>query len=131
MLFCCSCNNSLVLLNSRGLCGLNIVCCCCGLGGLGIKSRWDEIFHIHSDQLWGPPSLLYNGHRGLPGVKCPGRGVDHPPPSSTELKETVELYLYSPSSYPVPGRTLLCVDATESQFNMGFLIWRCSIPFSC
>jgi hypothetical protein len=31
------------------------------------------------------------------GVKRPGRGVDHPPPSSAEVKERVELYLYSPS----------------------------------
>jgi len=32
----------------------------------------------------------------FPGVKWPGRGVDHPPPSSAEVKERVELYLYSP-----------------------------------
>jgi len=30
-----------------------------------------------------------------PGVKQPGRDVDHPPPSSPEVKERVELYLYS------------------------------------
>jgi hypothetical protein len=28
------------------------------------------------------------------GVKVPGRGVDHPPLSSAEVKEKVELYLY-------------------------------------
>jgi hypothetical protein len=33
----------------------------------------------------------------FPGVKRPGRGVDHPPPSSAEVKETAELYLYSTS----------------------------------
>jgi DNA-binding sugar fermentation-stimulating protein len=33
----------------------------------------------------------------FPGVKRPGRGVDHPPPSSAEVKERVELYLYSSS----------------------------------
>jgi hypothetical protein len=27
----------------------------------------------------------------FPGVKRPGRGVDHPPPSSAEVKERVEL----------------------------------------
>jgi len=32
-----------------------------------------------------------------PGVKRQGRGVDHPPQSSAEVKERVELYLYSPS----------------------------------
>jgi hypothetical protein len=31
----------------------------------------------------------------FPGVKQPGRGIDHPPQSSAEVKETVELYLYS------------------------------------
>ena len=30
------------------------------------------------------------------GVKRPGRGVDHPTPSSAEVKERVELKLYSP-----------------------------------
>ena len=37
------------------------------------------------------------GTGSLPGVKGQGRGVDHPPPSSTEVKERVEPYLYSPS----------------------------------
>ena len=31
------------------------------------------------------------------GVRRPERGVDHPTPSSTEVKEKVELYMYSPS----------------------------------
>jgi hypothetical protein len=34
------------------------------------------------------------------GVKRPGRGVNHPPTSSTEVKERVELHLYSPSGPP-------------------------------
>jgi len=29
-------------------------------------------------------------------VNRPGRGVDHTPPSSAEVKERVELYLYLP-----------------------------------
>jgi hypothetical protein len=38
----------------------------------------------------GLPSLVYNGYRvSFPGVKRPGRGVDHPPPSSAEVKERV------------------------------------------
>jgi hypothetical protein len=39
------------------------------------------------------------------GVKRPGRGVDHPSQSSAEVKERVELYLYSPSgpSRPIIG----------------------------
>jgi hypothetical protein len=41
----------------------------------------------------------------FPGVKQPGRDVDHPPPSSVEVRKRVELYLYytSGSSWPVIG----------------------------
>jgi hypothetical protein len=37
-----------------------------------------------------------------------GRGVNHPPPSNSEVKERVELYLYFPSRplWPVSGRSL-------------------------
>jgi hypothetical protein len=31
----------------------------------------------------------------LPGVKRPGRGDDHPPPSNVEVKESVIIYLLS------------------------------------
>jgi hypothetical protein len=31
------------------------------------------------------------------GVKLPGREADHSPPSSAEVKDLVELYLYSPT----------------------------------
>ena len=37
------------------------------------------------------------GTWSLPVVKRAGRGVDHPPPSSPEVKERVQLYLYFPS----------------------------------
>jgi len=33
------------------------------------------------------------GTGSFSGVKRPGRGVDHPPPSSAEVKERVALYL--------------------------------------
>jgi hypothetical protein len=68
-----------------------------------------EIFRTLPDRSWGLPSLLYNGYRfSFPGIKRPGRGVDHPPSSSAEVKERVELYLYSPSgpSWSGLGRTL-------------------------
>jgi len=48
------------------------------------------------------------GNESFPGVKRPGRGVDHPPPSRDKVKERVQLYLYSPSGplCPVRGRIL-------------------------
>jgi hypothetical protein len=67
---------------------------CYGLDDPGIKSRWGEIFRTRPDRPWGSPSLLYNGYRVFTGSKRPGRGVEHPSPSGTDVKERVELYLY-------------------------------------
>jgi hypothetical protein len=49
------------------------------------------------------PSSYTIGTGSLPGVKRPGRGINHPPPADAEIKERVELYFYSPSgpSWPV------------------------------
>jgi hypothetical protein len=66
-----------------------------------------EIFRTRPYRPWGPSSLLYTGYRVYsPEVKRPGCGVDHPPPSSAEIKVRVDLYLYSPygSSWPVLRR---------------------------
>jgi hypothetical protein len=51
------------------------------------------------------PASYTMGTGSFPGVKWPGRGGDHQPLSSAEVKERVELYLYSPSgpSWPVIG----------------------------
>jgi hypothetical protein len=78
-----------------------------GLDGPRIESRWGRDFSQPSNRPWGPPSLLYNGYRVyFPGIKRPGRGVDHPPSSSARVKERVELYLYFPCgpSWPVLGK---------------------------
>ena len=39
------------------------------------------------------------GTGSLPGVKRPGRGVDHPLTFSDEVEEIVELYLYDKDRY--------------------------------
>ena len=78
-----------------------------GLDGPGIESRWGgEIFRT------GPrahPASYIIGTGSFPGVKRPGRGVHNTPPCSTEVKEEVELYLYSTSepSWPAVGWNLL------------------------
>jgi hypothetical protein len=43
------------------------------------------------------PASYTMGTESFSGVKRLGRGVDHRLPSSADIKETVELYLYSTS----------------------------------
>jgi hypothetical protein len=63
-----------------------------GLDGSGIEAWWGRDFPP-----LGPPSLLYNGYQLFPGGKLrPGRDADPSTPSSAEVKNRVELYLYSP-----------------------------------
>jgi hypothetical protein len=55
------------------------------------------------------PASYTMGTGSFPGVKRPGRGVDHPAPSRAEVKETVELYLFF----------LLNVTGTPTQWVQG------------
>jgi hypothetical protein len=79
-----------------------------GLDGPEIESRWGEIFHTRSDRPWGPTNLLYNGYRVFPGGKAARVWHWTLTPSSAEVEERVELYLYSPSGrlWPVLRWTL-------------------------
>ena len=54
-----------------------------GLDGPGSNPGGDEIFRTCPDRSWGPPSLLHNGYRVFPEVRC-GRdvGLNPHPPSS-------------------------------------------------
>ena len=84
---------------------------CYGLDGPGIESRWGARFSAPIQTSPGThPAYCTMGTGSFPGVKRPGRGVDHPPPSNAEVEGRVELYICSPSgpSWPVTGRTLLC-----------------------
>ena len=77
-----------------------------GLDGTGIESRWGVRFSTTvRTGTGGHPASYTTGTGSFPGVKRPGRGVDHPPPYSAEIKEKVELSLSSTSgpSYAVTG----------------------------
>ena len=60
------------------------------------------------------PASCTIGTGSLPGVKRPGRGADHPPPSKCRGHEMVGLYLYSPSGPqgPVIGWTFTYIMNT-------------------
>ena len=68
-----------------------------GLDGLGIESRWGRDFpHLSRPALRPHQASCTMGTGSLPGVRC-GRGVTLTPHSSSaEVKNRVQLYLYSP-----------------------------------
>jgi hypothetical protein len=95
---------------------------CCGLLFPGIESRWGRDFP-HPQTSPRAHSVSYTVvTASFTGVKWPGRDVDHPPPSSAEVKERVELHLYSPSgfSWPVIGWTLSFMNVGESKSKGNF-----------
>jgi hypothetical protein len=99
----------------------------------GSNPGGDEIFRIHPRRPWGP-GLIYNGCRVFARVKRPGRGADHPPQSSVEVKEIsffgstpttkkknkrFRIWIYSPSgnlrpvlawTLPLSFNYLICCD---------------------
>ena len=90
-----------------------------GLGGLGIESRWGVIFSapVHTGSEAHPVTCTM-GTGSFSGVKRPERGVDHPPSPRAEVKERVELYLYSQF-----GSFVICSSVT-------FTITSCLISCS-
>jgi len=86
------------------------------LGGPWIESRCGRDFPHPPDQLWGPPNLLHNRYRVLPVGKATRAWRWLPTPSSAEVKERVELYLYSPSGpswhvlgWPLPLPSIISI----------------------
>jgi hypothetical protein len=77
-----------------------------GLDGPGIDSRWEDSFSAPIQT--GPgahPASCTMSTASSPGIKRPKRGVDRPSPSRAEVKERVDLYLYTPfgSSWTILG----------------------------
>jgi len=89
-----------------------------GLDGSRIESRGSAIFSFPSRQALGPTNPPVQWVPALvPWVKRPVHGTDHAPSSSTEVKERVELYLYSPLALP-------CLLLGEI-YPFVFFLWRC------
>jgi hypothetical protein len=98
-----------------------------GPEGSGFEPKWGARFSapVQTDHEYHPAS--YKMDTGsFPGVKWPGRGVDHTPPSSSEVKERVELFVHSPSlpSWPLNSRTLslLLVMSNEGQKHVAGIV---------
>ena len=72
------------------------------MDGQGIEPWWGRDFPYPSHPLTQWVLGLFQG------IKRPGRGADHTPQCSAEVKEKVELYPYFPSrpSWHVKGKTL-------------------------
>jgi hypothetical protein len=64
------------------------------LEGPGIESQWRAILSVRVQTF---PKLLHSGYRVVPGSTRLRCDVDHLPPSNAEVKERVQLQLYSPS----------------------------------
>ena len=96
-----------------------------GLDGPGIESRWGARFSAPLQTSPGAyPASCTMGTGSFPGVKWPGRGDDHPPPSKCRGQERVGLYLYTPSgpSWPVMRAPLplLAIHKSHSYWPLGY-----------
>jgi len=58
-----------------------------GLDGSGIESRWGRDFPPVQNGPGAHPASYTMGTGSFPGVKRPGRGVDHPPHLAPRLKK--------------------------------------------
>ena len=99
-----------------------------GAGGSGDRIPVEARFSSHVQNGPGAQPASYTMGTGFfPGLKRPGRGVDHPPLSSAGVKEIVELYLYSSSgpSWPVLGEIYqylyLCPHSKGRYLRVGTL----------
>jgi len=80
-----------------------------------------DIFYTRQDR--GPcshPGSCTIGTGSLPGLKRPGRCVDHLPPSSAEVSKTVYLYLCCP----------LWAFMAYCRVNFTFYLFYCNVLYS-
>jgi hypothetical protein len=72
---------------------------------------------VHNGSGAHPASCPMGTRGSFPWIKRPGREADHSPPSSAEVKEWVELYLYSPGTPSWRGAQLRHRDNFLSLFS--------------
>ena len=86
-----------------------------------------EIFRARPDRPWGPPNVIYSEYCVFIGGKAAGTWRWPSTPSSAEVKERVELYLYFPSGLswpvlwwilPLPSSLHILVDAVNKYINI-------------
>jgi hypothetical protein len=93
---------------------------CYGLDGPEIESRWGRDSLHPSRQALGPiQPPVSRVSVFIPGVKQPGRGVDNPPPSSTELKVRVVVDFYTS-----PGLSCCRLNFKLSFTSSSFLLMQ-------
>ena len=108
-----ACADTVFLLNV-GECAVAMVTCF-GLDGPEIESRWGARFSAPVQTCPGAHPTSYTmGTGSFPGVKRPGPRVDHPPPSSAQVKERIELT----STPPLGLRGFLWADLYLYLFRM-------------
>jgi len=99
---------------------------------LGSNPVGGEIFRTRTDWPWSPPAPCTMGTMGdgsFSRVKRPALRANHPTPSSIHVKETAELYIYSPSeiSWPVLGRNLTFTFMLKMFYTHLFAPQRCFV----
>jgi hypothetical protein len=96
--------------------------------GAGIESRWRRDFaHPFRPALGSTQPPIQCAHGLTPRVKRPGGGDDHPHPSSAQVKERVEVYLYSPC-WVFVACSRVNFTFTFISLNGVNLTERCTIP---
>jgi hypothetical protein len=122
----------LSLLHYIGLCYLRATSWTIGVLGFGSRRGLGIfLFTTASRKALGPTQTPIQWVPGAVflGVKWPGREADHSPPSSAEVKESVELYLHSSSTPSWRGARLKKSTGTTLPFLPYWLIhfrnnWR-------
>jgi len=83
----CNCNEYLIFMGRNSSVSIATLY---GLDGRGINSRWGRDFpHLSRPALGDDPASYTMCTGSFLGVKTLGHDVDHPTPSSTEVKERV------------------------------------------